>query len=64
MDMFHIGSQVGFNIVIATFLYVALLHEIGQVRKDIRRLAKGKRLPGPPRCCWFRCCGPQLTTEP
>ena len=40
MDMFHIGSQVGFNIAIAMFLYVALAHEIGQVRKDIRRLPK------------------------
>ena len=43
MDMFHIGSQVGFNIAIAMFLYVALSHEIGQVRKDTRRLAKRKR---------------------
>ena len=43
MDMFHIGSQMSFNILIATFLYVVLRHEIGRVRKDIRRLAKRKR---------------------
>ena len=43
MDMTYIVSQVGFNIVIAMFLYVALVHEIGQVRKDIHRLAKRKR---------------------
>ena len=30
MDMtYYIVSQVGFNIVIAMFLYVALFHEIG-----------------------------------
>ena len=41
MDMTYIVSQVAFNIVIAMFLYVALSLEIGQVRKDIRRLANG-----------------------
>lgn len=43
MDIFHIGSQVGFNISITLFLYVALSLQIGRVRKDIRRLAKRKR---------------------
>ena len=43
MDMTYIVSQVGFNVAIAIFLYVALVLEIGQVRKDIRRLAKRKR---------------------
>ena len=43
MDMTYIVSQVAFNIVIAIFLYVALSLEIGQVRKDIHRLAKRKR---------------------
>ena len=40
MDTLDITSLVAFNIVIAAFLYVALVLEIGQLREDIRRLAK------------------------
>ncbi len=43
MDMYDIFPLVGFNVVIAIFLYTALAYEIGQLREDIRRFAKGKR---------------------
>ena len=45
MDMFHVMLGVGFNVSIAMFLYVALVGEIGQLRRDIGRLAKPNR-PG------------------
>ncbi len=43
MDMYDIFPLVGFNVVIAIFLYTALAYEIGQLREDIRRFAKRKR---------------------
>ena len=43
MDTYDIFPLVGFNVVIAIFLYTALAYEIGQLREDIRRFAKRKR---------------------
>ena len=38
-----IFSVTGFNVAIAVLLYLALVHEVGQIRKDVRRLAKRNR---------------------
>ena len=43
MDTYDIFPLVGFNVVIAIVLYMALMLEIRGFRGDIRRFAKRKR---------------------